>query len=208
MRRNVLKNWDLPSNGVTAALIIIAIVFFVGGLAGCILARQTGGEGENALNSYLDGFINVAMSGEMSTPSFISLLWKAIRWPALVVFCGFTPIGLIGVPALFLIRAFLLSFSISSFFRVLGAKGLLFAFSIFGISGLIYVPILFVLGIQSFLNAGSVAGQITGEHRRSQNFKRSYVICYCVCFLILFLCTFIEFSMGEAILKASAEILN
>ena len=207
MRRKALKKADMSSNGMTAALIIMAVVFFVGGVAGCILAGRAEGEGEAALNGYLDGYLNNAVSGEMAKPSFFVLLWKAVRWPLFVFLCGFTPVGLIGIPVLFLARAFLLSFSISSFFRVLGAKGLLFAFSVFGLSGLIYIPILFVLGIQGFLNSGSVIGRITGETRRCMSLNRSELIRYCVCFLILLLCTLFEFSLGDSILKTAAEML-
>ena len=206
MRKKAFSKSDMSSNGLTAALIIMAVVFFVGSLAGCILAGRAEGEGEAALSGYLDSFLNIAISGEMTKPSFFVLLWKALRWPLFVFLCGFTPLGLIGIPVLFLARAFLLSFSISSFFRVLGAKGLLFAFSVFGLSGLIYIPILFVFGIQGFLNAGSLIGRITGESKRYTNLNRLDLIRYCVCFLFLLLCSLFEFSLGNSILKTAAEM--
>ena len=206
MRKKALKKSDMSSNGMTAALMIMAVLFFVGGVAGCLLAGRAGGEGEAALNGYLDGFLNVTVSGEMTKPSFFVLLWKAVRWPLFVFLCGFTPIGLIAIPVLFLVRSFLLSFSISSFFHVLGAKGLLFAFSVFGISGLVHIPILFVFGIQGFLNAGSVIGRITGETRHYPSLNRSDLILYFVCFLILIFCSLLEFSLGVSILKTAAEI--
>lgn len=208
MRKNVFRIWDLPSNGATAALIIMAVVFFLGGLAGCTLADQTEGGGEAALSSYLNGFLNIAESGEMVKPEFIFLFWKSIRWPLFVFFLGFTPLGLIGIPILFLIRAFLLSFSIASFFHILGAKGLFFSFSVFGITGLICIPILFVLGVQSFLNAGTILGRITGENRRRAGVKRSDIFCFCICFILLLVCCFIEYSAGPTILKMTAEMLN
>ena len=208
MRKNATKIWDLPSNGSTAALIVMAVVFFIGGIAGCTLAGRAEGGGEAALSSYLDGFLNVVVSGEAVKPEFLILLWKAVRWPLFASLLGFTPIGLIGIPILFLIRAFLLSFSIASFFHVLGIKGLFFAFSVFGISGLIYVPILFVLGIQSFLNAGTIIGRITGENRRNTSTKRWDVICCCICFLLLFVSCFMEYSLGPTVLKMVAEMLN
>ena len=203
-----MKIWDLPSNGATAALIIMAVVFFIGGLAGCTLAGRTEGGGEAALSGYLDGFLTVVESGKIVRPAFVSLLWKAIRWPLFALMLGFTPLGLICIPVLFLIRSFLLSFSISSFFHVLGAKGLLFAFSIFGITSLVYIPILFVLGIKGFLNSGTIIGRLTGESGRSIGIKRSDRFCCCICFLILLLCCFFEYSMGSAVLKLAAELLN
>lgn len=208
MRKNVLKIWDLPSSGTTAALIVLAVVFFIGGLAGCALAGRTEDGGAAALNGYLDGYLNVAASDEIARPEFFFLLWKAIRWPLFAILLGFTPIGLIGVPVLFLVRAFLLSFSIASFFHVLGPKGLFFAFLVFGITGLVYIPILYVLGTQSFLSAGLIVGRITGENRRYAGIKRSDVFCCCICFVILIACSFIEYSTGPAIVKLAAEMLS
>lgn len=208
MRKNTLKVWDVPSNTTTAALIIMAVVFVIGAIAGCTLASRVDGSGEDALINYLDGFLNVAVSGDSIKPKLMTLLWKSIRWALVVFLFGFTPLGLIGVPVLFLIRAFLLSFSIASFFRILGVNGLLFSFVLFGITGLIYIPILFVLGIQSFLNAGSIVGRITGESRRSTGIKRSDLFCCCICFLALFFCCVFEYSAGPAILKLAAEMLN
>ena len=208
MRKNIFKIWDLPSNGVTAALIIMAVVFVIGGFSGCALVGQADGGGEAALNRYLDGFLDVASSGEMAKPGFVLMLWKAIRWPLVSFILGFTPIGLIGIPVLFLIRAFLLSFSIASFYHVSGTEGLLFALIIFGITGFIYIPILFMLGIQSFLRSGTIIGRITGEARRVAGLKRSDIICSFICIFVLFLSCVFEYSTGPAILKIAAEMLT
>ena len=208
MRKNVMKIWDLPSSGTTAALVVLAGVFFVGGFVGCIFAGQAESEGEAALSSYLEGYLSIAVSEETVRPEFFFLLWKAIRWPVFAIILGFTPIGLIGVPVLFLVRAFLLSFSISSFFRVMGLSGLFLAFFVFGIGSLVYIPILYILGIRSFLNSGLIVGRITGENRRYAGLKRSDILCCCICFVVLIICSFIEYSTGPAIIELAAEILN
>ena len=207
MRKNIMKVWDLPSTGVTASLVIISIIFLIGGLAGCSLVGQTNGEGEATLSRYLDGFINIVSSDEMVKPKFLFILWKAIRWPLLILFLGLTPIGLIGIPVLILIRSFLLSFSIASFYQVSGTEGLFFSFILFGITGLIYIPILFVLGIQSFLRAGTIIGRIAGENRRTTVLKRSETIRLGVCIIALFILSFIEYLTGPAVLDAAVEIL-
>ncbi len=207
MRKNIMKVWDLPSTGVTASLVIISLIFLIGSLAGCSLAGHTNSEGEAALSRYLDGFLNILSSNEMVKPKFVFILWKAIRWPLLVLFLGLTPIGLIGIPILILIRSFLLSFSIASFYQVSGPDGLLFCFILFGTTGLIYLPILFVFGIQSFLRAGTIIGRITGENRRTASLKHSEWIRFCLCVIILLIFCFIEYSTGPAVLKAAAETL-
>ena len=207
MRRRVLKVWDLPSNGASAALIIMAAVFLIGGLAGCTLVGRTDGNGEAALADYLNGYLNVAASGQTTKPDFLVLFWKTIRWPLFALCFGLTPIGLICIPFLFLARAFLLSFSIASFFHLLGSKGLFFAFAVFGLNGLIYIPVLFILGIQGFLNSGMIAGRLVGDNRRSTTFRRVDVLRCGICFIVLLVCCFIEYSAGPAILKSAADIL-
>lgn len=207
MRKNIIKVWDLPSNGGTSALIIISVVFFVGCIAGCIFAGWANSEDAAALSYYLDGFVNVVLSGETSKPAFVFLLWKAVRWPLFALFLGLTPIGLICIPVLVLIRSFILSFSVASFFEVLGIKGLIFAFSVLGISGLIYVPILFLFGIGGFLNSASIAGRFAGEGRQSLGTKQSNFLFCCICFIIIIICCLIEYSVGTVILKSTAEML-
>lgn len=193
MRKHILRIWDLPSHGSSAALIVMAIVFFVGGLAGCALANQVDGNGEAALIGYLEGYLSIAASGEVIRPELITLIWKTVRWPLFVIALGLTPVGLLGIPILFLMRAFLLSFSVASFFHVLGTHGLLFGFLMFGLSGLLQIPVLFILGIQSFLNAGAITGRLIGEGRRKAINVRSIFICCGVCAIILFLCCLLEY---------------
>lgn len=207
MRKNFMKVWDLPSTGITASLVIISVIFIIGGLAGCSLVGQTNGGGEAALSRYLDGFLNIVSSAEMVKPKFIVILWKAIRWPLLALFLGLTPIGLIGIPVLILIRSFLLSFSIASFYQVSGPDGLFFSFVLFGITGFIYIPILFIFGIQSFLRAGTIVGRITGENRRTASLKRSETIRFSICSIVLLVFCFIEYSTGPTVLKTAAEML-
>lgn len=208
MRRRVFKIWDLPSNGVSAALIIMAVLFIIGALAGCTLVSHTQDNGEVALSRYLEGYFAIAASEEMTNPDFLSVFWKSIRWPMLVLCFGLTPLGLIGIPILFLVRSFLLSFSISSFFHVLGLKGLVFSFFVFGITGLVYIPTLFILGVQSFFNAGLIAGRIFGENRRISGFNRTDFFRCCVCFVVIIVCCLIEFSVGAPLLESVAGIVN
>ena len=207
MRKNVLKILDLPSSSINAALIIMSIVFFAGGVAGCIFSHRANAEGQTALSGYLDGFLRAILSGELIKPAFISLWWKAIRWPLFAFFLGLTPVGLVGIPILVLMRSFLLSFSVASFFEILGAKGLLFAFSALGITGLAYIPILFLCGIRGFLNSGSIVGRITGENRHGVDLNRSYFLCCTIGFVILSAFCFVEHSIGAVLLKTASELL-
>lgn len=207
MGKRVVKIWDLPSSGSTAALLILSAAFFLGGLAGCLLADRVGGSGSDALSDYLEGYLSVAYSSGAVRPEVLPLLWEIIRWPLLAVALSLTPLGLLGIPILFLARGFLLSFAIASFFRVLGTLGLALAFVVFGITGLICIPVLFVLGVQSFLSAGAMIGRLIGESRRSPLFDRMDLLRCGVCTAALCVCGFIEYCVVPVLLESLAGVL-
>lgn len=207
MGKRVVKIWDLPSSGSAAALLILSISFFLGGLAGCLLADQVGGDGSDALTRYLEGYLSIVYSGDAVRPEVLSLIWEIVRWPLLAVALSLTPLGLLGIPILFLVRGFLLSFTIASFFHVLGAWGLVLAFVVFGITGLICVPVLFILGVQSFLSAGAMIGRLMGESSRTPLFDRMALLRCCVCAAALCVCGFIEYCVIPILLGTLAGVL-
>lgn len=207
MGKRVVKIWDLPSSGSTAALLILSISFFLGGLAGCLLAKQVGGGGSDALSSYLEGYLSVVYSSGAARPEALSLFWEIVRWPLLAVALSLTPLGLLGLPVLFLVRGFLLSFAIASFFHVLGVFGLAFAFVVFGITGLICVPVLFILGVQGFLTAGAMIGRLMGEGKRLPLFDHMTLLRCCVCAAVLCVCGFIEYCVVPVLLGSLAGVL-
>lgn len=100
--------------------------------------------------------------GEITAPALASLVWDTVRWPLLALLLGFTALGLLGLPLLFVVRGFLLAFSIASFVRLFGGVGCLLALLVFGVSGALSVPVLFVLGVQGLLAARVLAGRVWG----------------------------------------------
>ena len=103
----------------------------------------------------------------------LSVVWSTIRWPVFAVLMGFTGLGLLGIPVLFSIRGFLLSFAITSFVRMFGGVGGVLAFLTFGVTGLVAIPVLFVLGVQSLAAARLLAGRFFGDGKRSMHFVRA-----------------------------------
>lgn len=194
MRRPVAGVWDVPLEGVAPALAATSICFFLGGLAGFLLAANVGGGGTDSLSAYIRGFLDAAGAGATSAPSLLLLIWEVFRWPLFTVVLGFTALGLVGIPVLFAVRGFLLSFAISSFVHLLGGVGCLLALLVFGVSGLVSVPALFVLGVQGLAAARSLAGKVLGEGRRSSPFGKAYFLrcglcagAFCVCILLEYL---------------------
>jgi hypothetical protein len=208
MGKRVVKLWDLLSSGRVAALLLLSAAFLLGGLAGCLLAKRVGGAGGEALSDYLQGYLSVAGAVGTARPSVLSVIWQVARWPLLAVALSLTPVGLVGTPLLFLARGFLLSFAISSCFRVLGVSGLFLAFALFGLSGLISVPVLFVLGIQSFLSAGAMTGRLLGEGGRLPLFDRACLLPCCICAAALCACGLLEYCGVPVIVETLAGVLS
>ena len=114
-----------------------------------------------------------------------------LRWPLLALLLGFTALGLLALPLLFAVRGFLLAFSIASFVRLFGGTGCLLALLVFGVGGAFSVPALFVLGVQSFMTARTLAGRVWGESKAAPLYGRAYWLrcggcaaALCVCMLL------------------------
>lgn len=193
MRKRVLRVFDLPSSGGTAVLFILSAAFLVGSTAGCVLVNRVGGNGEVVLEEFLESYLSGVNSGELIRPDILALVWEMLRWPLFIFFLSITPLGLFTLPVLFLVRGFLLSFSVASFFRVLGTSGLALAFVLFGFTGVLYVPVLFVLGVQGFLMSGAMTGRLMGEGRKRHLVDRLTLFRCGICVAVLFVCCFLEY---------------
>lgn len=207
MKRRVLKVIDLPSSGGTAVLVILSVAFFVGSLAGCVLVNRVGGNGEVALEEFLEGYLSVANAGDLTRPNALTLVWETIRWPLFIVLLSVTPLGLFAIPVLFLVRGFLLSFSISSFFRVLGASGIALAFVLFGVTGVLYVPVLFILGVQGFLMSGVMTGRLMGEGRKRSLLDRTVLLRCGICAAVLGGCCLLEYHLVPLLMEPLAALV-
>lgn len=208
MRRAVAGVWDVPATGVAPALVVLSVCFFLGGVAGCVLAGKVDGGGSESLAAYLDGFLAVAGTEGVSGPALLPLIWEVVRWPLLTVLLGFTALGLLGIPILFLARGFLLSFAIASFTRGIGSAGGLMAAAVFGLSGLFSIPALFVLGVQGVNAARSLAGRALGEGKRSAPFGKAYFLRCGVCGAAFCVCVLLEYLAVPALVSGLAWILQ
>lgn len=204
MRRAVAGIWDVQEPGVLPALTVTAVCFFLGGLAGCLLAAQVDGGGSESLAAYLEGFLQASVDGAVETPGLPVLIWETVRWPLLAALLGFTALGLLGLPVLFLTRGFLMGFSIAAFVRLFGSGGCLLAVLVFGVSGVFSLPALFVLGVQSLVAARSLAGRFSGERRAPSPYGRAYFLRWGVCAGALFMCVVLEAFAVPALLAGAA----
>ena len=162
LRKRIVGFWDMPPGSVTPALAVLAAAFAAGALAGLLRAAQVGGEGQESLSAYLQVYLEAARTGNATPPEPAAALWEAARWPLLTLLLSFTALGAVGIPAIFAVRGFLLSFAVASFVRIFGGAGAILAFFAFGFTGTISLPVLFLLGVQGLLSALARAGQAMG----------------------------------------------
>lgn len=205
MRRAVAGIWDLPFAGETPALAVLSVSFFLGSVAGCLLAASVDGGGSESLMSYLEGFLTLARSEGVTSPPLLPLIWEVLRWPLFAVVLGFTALGVVGLPVLFSVRGFLLSFAVASFSRMFGGAGGLIAAVVFGVPGLFSIPALFALGVQGFVIARSLAGRALGDSGRSAFPGRACFLRCGVCAGALCVCMLLEYLAVPAMLAGMAE---
>ncbi len=206
MRRAVAGIWDLPLAGETPALAVLSISFFLGGVAGCLLAASVDGGGGESLASYLEGFLTVARADSVTPAPLLPLLWEVLRWPLFAIVLGFTALGMIGLPILFSVRGFLLSFAVASFSRVFGGAGSLMAAVVFGVPGLFSIPALFALGVQGFVIARSLAGRAMGDGGRGAPIGRTCFLRCGVCAGTFCVCVLLEYLAVPAMLAGMAGL--
>lgn len=145
-----------------------AAVLGAGLALGVTMDFAMGAAGINTIATLLIAFLRPTLAGMICGRDNVreggiplaAALWTAVRWPLLTLLLSFTALGAVGIPAIFVVRGFLLSFAVSSFVRIFGGAGAILAFFAFGFTGLISLPVLFLLGVQGLLAAMALAGRV------------------------------------------------
>lgn len=207
MRRAVGGAWNVPEERILPALVVISVSFMLGGLSGCLMSSFVGGAGQESLRNYLEVFLSSAQSGEMNVPGLAVQLWDLLRWPAAALLLGFTALGILGLPLLFAIRGFLLAFSIAAFVQMFGSAGCLMAFLIFGVSGMLSISALFILGVQSLAASRRLASRFLGEGKESSPYGRAYFLRCGGCAAVLCVCIFMERFAVPALVSGAAGVI-
>lgn len=188
------------------ALVATSVAFLLGGLAGGLMAASVDGGGNDSLVIYIESYMKAAQSGGTELPTLLPVLWEMLRWPLLAALLGCTALGVLGIPLLFAARGFFLSFAIASFVRMFGGAGGILAFFSFGVTGMIAVPALFVLGVQGFAASRELAGRALGDGKRPLPFGRVYLLRCGLCALALGLCVLLECFAVPALLRSAASL--
>lgn len=151
MGLRIRRKWDLLSEQA-AGLAVLGIAFLLGGGAGCLFAALSSGDGAQELSGYLAGYLALAQSGQLPQ-SLWPVLWEQLKYSLAALVLSVTALGTIGLPILFGVRGFFLTFSSACFWRIFGLRGLFPAFILFELPALLWAPALFLLGTPGFLSA-------------------------------------------------------
>lgn len=204
MSRTVTGIWWSPAIEGTPALVVTAAFFTFGGLAGNLLAFQMTESGQTAMAAYLDRFLGLALTGDLAQPALPELLWRSLRWPMAAFLLGFSILGLLGIPILSAMRGFFFAFSVASFARAYGFRGVAVAFFLLGIPGLLAIPAFITLATQSLSSACSLAGR---SGRRESPFSRRYFTRCGICGAVFSASILLECYIVPPLIVHVAEIL-
>lgn len=205
MKKGRRLKLDLLS-GDAAAVLLLGVLFLVGGAAGCVVAGNVNGDAGMALQDYLKAYLTLADSTGVKT-SFAGVLWEQVRFPLLALLMGFTAVGVIGIPALFAARGFMFSFSVSCFCRLFGVNGLVPAVFLFGLPALLWAPALFVLGMQALGGSYSMLCRCMGDGRSPAFFEGGYWLRCALCGGVVAMCVALEYFVLPVLVGASAKFV-
>ena len=202
MGRNRRVKLNLLS-GNTAAILLVGVLFVLGGLGGCLAAGFVDGESGAALEEYLKAYLALAQGGTAQV-SPGALLWDLVRFPLAVLLLGFTAVGVVCIPVVFGIRGFLFSFSVACFCRLFGWAGFVPAVFLFGVPALLWAPALFVLGMQGMAGSYDMLRRGRGDSCEPAFFHCGYWRRCALCVLMLAVCGALEYLALPSLVGAAA----
>ena len=181
---SVLKQVDHRKGGQTSLLLqlfLLVLCFLVGVLLGQFLAGRLPKSVGTELDGYLEHYFRI--EDESSWKHIGAVLLQYFRYPLIVVLLGFASVGIIFIPGITFFVGFLLSFSVSCFVAVFGAKGVLLAAAAMGLRCLITVPCYFIVAVPAWGRSAALAGLSFGRGRRAsaivygREWRRVVILC-------------------------------
>lgn len=201
-RRNNFKFSIL--SGQSALLLFLSAAFLTGSLVGCLFAGSL--SDCSGLVTFLEKYA-ASVQADSFDMSFLSVLFDTARIPFLVFLLSVAPLGPVGIPVVFFYRGFCFCYAVSSFYAMSGLKGLFGALLLFGISAVLWMPVMFILGVQGMRTSGGILSRFLYERRGPACLDRRYFLLCAVCFVGLILCALIEYWGVPALVPVLGEFL-
>lgn len=135
----------LEGESLRPVLILLAVSFLLGGVAGCLM------NGAISSAETAETFLTSA-AHRASVPNLWRELWVLMRWPAAALVVRILPMPGAVMSILFFLRGFLLSYGISAFALLRDAEGWVASVALFGPICLLAVPVFFLAGTEGLLH--------------------------------------------------------
>ena len=174
---------------------ITCLIFFACGVVvGIFSARTLEEAGASALNQSVLASIEHLVTGARTGTGFLATAWAMGYLHLLVLFLGFSLLGVLIIPILAGVRGFYLSFSIAAFIRAFGFSGWPLAFSFFGLTALITIPCFFILASQGMSSSLALGRSLFGMEKAhfTALYGRAFLLRTVICTLALFLAVALE----------------
>lgn len=208
VKKQLLNRLSGPGLEQRSVLLCLAVCFAVGAAGGCFFAGALDEDAATSLLDFFGGYFTSIEHGQVLHISLLSAVWEVLRWPVLTLVLGFTALGVVGLPVAFCVRGFLLSYAVSVLVRLYGSAGLVAALAVFGFSGFFVLPALFTLGVDAFRAAGSMAGSLLGDSRRTFSPGQGRLYRTGCCSLLLAMAAALQFQLTPVLLSAAAGLLQ
>lgn len=177
-------------------MLILTISFLSGGLLGFFMSGLISDTGEITVGDYFISYFTAVQEGSTS-PNLALSFWTNIKSPLLAFLLGFSFLGSGILPLLFIVEGFYFTFSISTLCRYLGIVGLVPAFFLFCVPALVWIPMLFTLGFQSFY----ASIQLWRRGKKEEAYPTGYFLRSACCFCGIFLTIAFEYLLLPLIMQ-------
>ena len=163
-------------------LILCGVLFIGGSIVGSVTAGLL--QDGDMLSAMWRRFSTRTGPGRRLT---FAALFSTAKYHLAAVFFGFSVLGPLLIPALAAVRGFFLSFSVTAVMRCLGAKGIAFTLSLFGIPAVVSIPCFFVLSALAFSSSLYLLRLLRahGARTTSSPFCSRLLVSCVACFVLL-----------------------
>ena len=189
-------------SGQTGAVMVLGLAFLLSGLAGTVLA----GGGEEAEYGVIRLWLGEAfqLTQEETPQPFWNLLWERVRLALPLLVLSTTPLGVPGLPLFFGWLGFRFAFPVSCLFRIYGLSALYPAVALFGLTAVLWIPLLFWTGSRGFRSA---LYRLKARNGEEETVESGTLFWQLICCVLLFLCVLIEYFAAPALLGAAARVI-
>lgn len=192
------KTWD----ALRTRVLMVCFFFVLGMLLGRVIHGTVSQADHLRLQEYMLQYARLSGQTEDPAASILSVLWAYLRYPLLIFLSGFTALGIVLIPTVWLVQGCTMAFSAACFASALGRSGVLLALAAFGIRSL------FVFPCSLLLSAWSLDGPLRCIHVRGENHRKkkplyqpNHYLRFAVCLAVLLIGVIAELTVVPKLLQ-------